>query len=150
MAGDEAMIVDWPLPASDGENGGFWTSARRGVLSIQSCVSCGRLRHLPRPMCPWCRSLERTWTAVSGTGKVWSYVVPHPPLLPAFAPLAPYNVVVVALAEDPSIRLVGNLVSSVDGAINEVTVDEHTIGLAVRAVFAPMADDVALVRWMPF
>ena len=85
---------------------------------------------------------------MSGRGTVWSFVVPHPPLLPAFQPVAPYNVVVVALDEDPMLRLVGNLVASPDGPINEI--DPATIGIGerVRVVFQRVADDVALPRWV--
>jgi hypothetical protein len=147
VAGDEKMISGWPLPGTGAEDAGFWEAARGGVLTIQACISCGRLRHPPRPMCPYCRSGEREWRPVSGRGSIWSYVVPHPPLLPALAPLAPYNVIVVALAEDPAIRLVANLVASADGAINELLGDTVSIGDPVQAVFVPMADDVSLVRW---
>ena len=51
---------------------------------------------------------------------VWSYVVPHPPLLAPYSDLAPYNVIVVSLDEDPNLRFVGNLVSGVEGALNEI------------------------------
>ena len=61
---------------------------------------------------------------------------PHPPLLPAFAELAPYNVVVVALDEDPALRLVGNLVASPDGPINEIDPATIRIGI-VYAESAP-------------
>ena len=36
--------------------------------------------------------------------------LPHPPLLPAFAEVAPYNAIIVELEEDPLIRFAGNLV----------------------------------------
>ena len=71
-------------------------------------------------MSPWAPHAPPTWTTVSGRGAIWSFVVPHPPLLPQFAELAPYNVVLVALVEDPTIRLVGNLVAREGGPINEV------------------------------
>lgn len=98
------------IPVGDAEAAGFWDGTAAGELRIQACVNCGRLRHPPRPMCPYCQSTERTWRTMSGKGTLWSYVVPHPPLLPGFAELAPYNVVVVALDEDPVIRLAGNIV----------------------------------------
>ena len=77
------------------------------------------------------------WVPVSGRGTVWSFVVPHPPLLPAYAELAPYNVIVVALDEDPTLRMVGNLVASADAPINSI--DPHTIeiGEPVQVVFSP-------------
>ena len=126
----------------------FFAAASDGELRIQACVSCGRLRHPPRPVCPWCRSFESEWRLVSGDATVWSFVVPHPPLLPAFANVAPYNVVVVALAEDPTVRLVGNLVASADAALTSVDPNTIVIGAPVRVVFPPPVDDVVLPRWI--
>src|SRR5438067_13133382 len=115
---------------------------------MQACAACGRLRFPPRPMCPFCQSLDVEWKVMSGRGTVWSYVAPHPPVLPAFEPLAPYNVVVVALDEDPTLRLVGNLLASPDGAINEIDPSTIRIGEPVRVVFQPAAEDIVLPRWM--
>ena len=85
---------------------------------------------------------------MSGRATVWSYVVPHPPLLPAFTPLAPYNVCVVSLDEDPNIRLVGNLIQSEGAAINSVDPAGIEIGTPVRVVFEQVAEDVALPRFV--
>jgi len=125
----------------------FWDGTARGELLIQACGSCGATRMPPRPMCPACRSIDVAWKKVSGRGRVWSFVVPHPPLLPAYAEVAPYNVIVVELEDDPSIRLVGNLVASADGGINEVDPATIRIGEPVRVVFAQI-EDVALPRWV--
>jgi len=99
-------------------------------------------------MCPSCRSTESVWPLLSGNGTIWSFVVAHPPLLPAYAELAPYNVVVVALDEDPALRMVGNVVADEEAAINSVEPSRLTIGAAVRAVFQPEADDITLPRWV--
>ena len=101
------------LPVVDEDGAPFWEYAARGELRVQACAApdCGRLRFPPRPCCPHCRSFESEWRAMSGRGRIWSYVVPHPPLLPAYAAQAPYNAVVVELADAPHIRLVGNVVS---------------------------------------
>ncbi len=98
-------------------------------------------------MCPQCRSIAVEWIATSGLGTIWSFVVPHPPLLPAYSELAPYNAIVVALDEDPTIRYVGNLVTSATGEINEIDPGSIEIGEPVRVVFAAV-DDVALPRWV--
>jgi uncharacterized OB-fold protein len=58
------------------------------------------------------------------------------------------NVVVVTLDEDPTLRLVGNLVTSAEGAIGEVDPAAIEIGAPVRVVFAPLTDEVALPRWV--
>ncbi|TMM12215.1 MAG: hypothetical protein E6G01_16380 [Actinobacteria bacterium] len=135
------------LPVIDDDSAPFWEAARRGELVMQGCAGCGRLRFPPRPMCPDCQSLDVTWSPMSGRGTIWSFVVPHPPLLPDYAELAPYNVVVVALDEDPTLRLVGNLVTAADGPINEIL--DIEIGAPVRVVFAEVSDDVSLPRWVP-
>jgi uncharacterized OB-fold protein len=143
------MIEIIPLPATDDlQDAPFWQATLRGELAVQSCGQCGKLRFPPRPMCPACQSFENTWKPMSGKGKIWSYVIPHPPLLPSFAKLVPYNVIVVELDEDPTIRMVGNLVQSAEGEINEI--DPHTIriGAPVRVVFHRAAEDVMLPRWV--
>jgi uncharacterized OB-fold protein len=125
----------------------FWDGTARGELLVQKCSACGRRRLPPRPMCPACRSLENEWVKLSGKGRVWSFVIPHPPLLPAYTPLAPYNVIAVELDEDPSLRLVGNLVASADGAINEIDPHSIEIGEPLRVVFAKV-EDAHLPRWV--
>lgn len=125
----------------------FWDGTARGELLIQTCGACGVKRMPPRPMCPSCRSTDVAWTKASGRGRVWSFVVPHPPLLPAYAEFAPYNVIVVELEEDPSIRLVGNLVASAAGPIDAIDPATIRIGEPVRVVFTQI-EDVALPRWV--
>lgn len=144
LMSDQGFLL--PLRDEDGE--GFWEGALRGELRIQACGACGRLRFPPRPMCPHCRSTASEWRTNSGRGTIWSFVVPHPPLLEAYQAVAPYNVVVVALDEDRGVRLVGNLVASEEGPINEVDPDSIRIGDAVRVVFQRIAEDTALPRWI--
>ena len=141
---DEGFI----LPLRDDDSGPFWEGTRKGELRMQRCTSCGRLRFPPRPMCPWCRSMESDWRVMSGQGTIWSFVVPYPPLLQAYADLAPYNVVVIALDEDPTLRLVGNLVASEDGPINAVDHSTIEIGQQVRVVFQKIDETTALPRWL--
>jgi uncharacterized OB-fold protein len=142
-----AVEQGYLLPEIDEDSAPFWEGCLAGELRMQSCAACGRLRFPPRPMCPWCRSFDATWTAMSGRGTVWSFVVPHPPLLAAYGDQAPYNVIVVALDEDPSLRLVGNLVVDADGRLDELDPHSIVIGEPVEVVFDRVADDVALPRW---
>jgi uncharacterized OB-fold protein len=148
MAGDEQMIKAWPLPTTNEDDAPFWQAAQRGEVAIQACSDCGELRFPPRPMCPHCRSLKHEWRKVSGRGTIWSYTIPHPPLLPAFNDQAPYNVIVVELDDAPNIRLVGNLVTGPDDPLNAVDPATVKIGERVRAIAVPMAEDVSLVRWV--
>lgn len=136
------------LPDTEDEEAApFWEGTARGELLVQACGDCGRMRIPPRPMCPACRSIRVEWKQVSGRGKVWSCVIPHPPLLPAYSEFAPFNVITVELEEDPSLRLIGNLVASADGPLNEIDPHSVEIGEPVRVVFSKV-DDVHLPRWV--
>jgi hypothetical protein len=103
-------------------------------------------------MCPWCRSTEREWREVEGKGTIWSFVVPHPPLLPAYSQIAPYNVIIVALDQDPNIRFVGNLVNGPGDSISEIDPETIQIGEPVDVVFSVLVREdgstVALPRWV--
>jgi hypothetical protein len=134
-------------PRRSAEDEPFWTNCAAGVLSVQRCDDCGSRRFPPCPMCGACGSLRRSWVPVSGQGTVWSVSVAHPPLLPAYAEQAPYVVVVVSLAEDPSLRMVGNVLARPGGEIGEMTADEVHIGYPVRVTFVERGE-VTIPQWL--
>ena len=143
-------MSDGPLiPVIDEDAAPFFEAARRGELRVQRCSRSGRLVFPPRALSPFAPEAPLEWVRVAGRGTIWSFAVPHPPLLPYYAALAPYNVVVVALDEDPSVRLVGNLVARPGGSIGEIRPAAIRIGAAVRAVFEPLSPDLAIPRWIP-
>ncbi|MFD1660828.1 Zn-ribbon domain-containing OB-fold protein [Streptomyces caeni] len=131
-------------PVHDDDGAPFWEYAARGELRVQACADCGEPRFPPRPCCPHCQSFASEWRRTSGKGRIWSYVVPHPPLLAAYAAQAPYNVIVVELAEAPRIRLVGNLVSGPGAPLNSLAPDRIRIGAKVQVVF----DGDGMPRWV--
>ncbi len=92
-----------PLPELTPATEWFWTSGADGRLRIQGCTACGSLVHPPVPICPACRS--RAWepTVVSGRGTIVAYTVNHHQWHPEMVP--PYVIAVVALVEDPGVRL---------------------------------------------
>jgi uncharacterized protein len=136
------------LPVIDEDSGPFWEGTLAGELRVQACGGCARLRFPPRPMCPWCQSTDVEWKTMSGRGTIYSFVIPHPPLLPAYAAVAPYNAVLVELDEDPTVRMVGNLVAAADAEINSVDPAGIEIGAPVQVVFARISDEIALPRWV--
>lgn len=71
----------------------------------------------------------------------------HPPVLPAFAPYAPYPVVVVELEEQQGLRMVGNLLFAPGDAINVVPVEKIRIGLPVMAVSRDIGEGVHWPAW---
>lgn len=135
-------------PVVDDDGAPFWEYAARGELRVQCCADCDELRFPPRPCCPHCRSFDSHWRKMSGRGRIWSYVVPHPPLLPAYADLPGYNAIVVELAEAPRIRLVGNLVTAADAPLNSVAPERLRIGAPVKAVFHTPPGGMTVPRWV--
>ena len=140
------------LPLGDEESDGFWEGTAAGELRVQCCDACGATRFPPRVMCPECQSTGRSWRAVSGRGTIWSFVVVHPPVLPAYAPYVPFPVVTVTLAEKPSLRMVGNLVTGPGADINSVNPATIAIGEPVRVVFGARTrsdgTEVFLPQWV--
>ncbi|MGF6943321.1 putative OB-fold protein [Streptomyces auratus] len=136
------------LPVPDEDGAPFWEYAARGELRIQACDDCGTLRFPPRPCCPYCQSFAARWQKMSGRGRIWSYVLPHPPLLPAYAALPGYNAIVVELAEAPRIRLVGNLVTAADAPLNSVAPARLRIGAPVKAAFHTLPEGMTVPRWL--
>jgi len=143
------MIEGLILPDVDHpEAAPFWAGCAAGELRVQACASCGRRRMPPRHMCPSCNSFDAQWDVMSGRGRLWSAVIPHPPLLPAYGDQAPYNVVVVELDDDPSIRFVGNVVTEAGAPLNSIEPHAVEIGDEAQAVFSHVADDVWLPQWV--
>ena len=135
-------------PPIDEDCAPFFEGCREGVLRMQQCAQTGRLIFPPRPFSPWAPRVEPVWIDVSGRGTIWSFVVPHPPLLEPFADLAPYNVILVALAEDPVVRLAGNLIGAEGDRIDSVDPDTIEIGAGVRVVFERVNEELSLPRWV--
>lgn len=143
------MIEGWILPDTDDPDGApFWAGCRAGELRIQACTACGRRRMPPRPRCPWCGSFETRWEAMAGTATVWSLAVPHPPLLGAYGAIAPYEVVVVTLDDDPTIRLVGPVVDASGAAPGTAAEHRVAIGDPVRVSFWTADEHTTLPCWI--
>jgi uncharacterized OB-fold protein len=133
------VLAERPLPRPDDATEPYWQGCREGELRMQRCQPCGHMRFPPRPMCPRCQSFDAGWVAVSGRGRVYSWVVCHPPLLPAFQERAPLVVLLVELDESPDLRIVGNLLGDESGPIE--------IGMPVEVVFEEVTSEVTLPQW---
>jgi uncharacterized OB-fold protein len=128
----------YPLqPAVNRDTAFFWEGVRDGELRVQSCADCGELRHPPGPMCPHCRSANRSHTVASGLGTLYSYVVHHHPPVPGRE--VPFVVGVVELPE--GVRIVGNVV--------DCPIEEVGIGMPLQVTYRRMDDDLVLPMWAP-
>ncbi len=131
----KAMVVPVPAP----EDRDYWAGAKEGKLLIQKCGGCERLRNFPSMGCPHCGTMKWTWVQSAGRGKIYSWIVVHPPVLPAFADKVPYNVVLVELEEGT--RIVSNL----EGCPN----DQIKIGMPVEVFFEKLTEEITLPKFRP-
>lgn len=122
-----------PLPELTPENEFFWTSGAAGELRMQRCADCSQLNHPPQPFCRHCGGALRV-DALSGRGSIVGVTVNHQAWLPDLAP--PYIIALVALDEDPLVRLTTQIVDCEPSRVR--------IGLRVAVRFE-QHDDV----WLP-
>ncbi|MFC4588250.1 bifunctional MaoC family dehydratase N-terminal/OB-fold nucleic acid binding domain-containing protein [Sphaerisporangium corydalis] len=128
----------FPLrPAVNKDTAFFWDGVREGELRIQKCGDCGELRHPPGPVCPSCRSVNRTHIVAAGTGEVYSFVVHHNPPVPGIE--TPFAVAVIELPE--GVRIVGNVVGC--------PLEKVGIGMQLRVTYREMDDELVLPMWVP-
>ena len=123
-----------PLPELTPATEWFWTSGAEGHLRIQRCQDCHTFVHPPVPICPVCRSRHWEPTVVSGRGTIIGVTVNRHQWHPDFTP--PYVIAVVALAEEPTVRLTTNIV--------DADPDQVTIGQEVTVTFEHHED-----VWLP-
>jgi len=88
----------------------FWAAAQREELAIPRCGACGGYTWYPAPACRHCGAEALAWASVSGEATLFSWSVVARALFKAYAETAPYVTGLVALREDPSVRLVTRLV----------------------------------------
>jgi uncharacterized OB-fold protein len=112
------------LPALDADNQFFWTSGKDGVLRFLRCPDCDCLVHPPVPFCARCGGTTEP-AAVSGRATVYSYTVNHQAW---DGTTEPYVIGLVAIDEQPDVRLTTNIVDCDPGDVR--------IGMPVQVVFA--------------
>jgi uncharacterized OB-fold protein len=122
------------LPRVNDANEFFWTSGADGNLRFLRCGDCRQWLHPPSPRCPNCLSKNLAPEVVSGRATVHTYTINYQPWYPNFDP--PYVVAVVAIEEQPSLRLMTNIVNCAP--------DDVAVGMAVQVMFEQY-DDV----WIP-
>lgn len=141
-------IVLAPVPWGDAEP--FWEAAARGELVVQRCLDTGRLLFPPTPLSPYGEHRPPEWVRVAGSGRIWSFIVPHPPLMAQFAELAPFPVAVIELDEDPRVRMVGPIVAAPGAPLDSVDPATLSIGRRVVVDLTGEGDQPRVVpRWVP-
>jgi acetyl-CoA acetyltransferase/uncharacterized OB-fold protein len=131
---DSERTARAPLPLVLPWTAFYWRSGAEGTLHLQRCQACGDLLFPPGPRCPTCLSDALEVVTVAGTGTVEALTVNHQAWHPAFTP--PYVIAIVALTEDPAVRITTNVVGCPP--------DDVYLGMPVRAVFEARGD-----VWVP-
>ena len=116
----------------------FWLGGERGELVFQRCQTCGYYLHPPAPVCPVDYSPEIAPEAVSGRATVVSFTVNVQVWNPTMP--SPYVIALVALEEQPSVRLTTNIVGCPPEYVH--------IGMPVRVLFEQHEDSEGAV-WIP-
>ena len=97
--------ADFPLPdVDDALTAPFFAAAARHELVIPRCAACAAYVWYPVERCPTCDGTP-AWTPVSGRGTLFSWAVVRRAFLPAFAEQVPFVTALIALDEDPFVRV---------------------------------------------
>lgn len=123
--GDQSSSPSRPLPALTALNRHYWTSGADGVWSLQRCPACERLIHPPTMRCQYDHAVPE-WIVLSGRGVVESWTVNHHPFFPGIP--TPYVIAFVNPVEDPSVRVLTNLVEVTPGGLRRDAGAGHVRG----------------------
>lgn len=129
--------ADFPLPdVEDPIVAPFFAGAAAGELRITRCAGCAQYVWYPEGGCPACGgALE--WVTVSGRATLFSWVVVRRPFLPAFVEMVPFVTALVALDEDPAVRLCTLVVDSEPAALRA----EQQMAVVYRPLRFPTVPD---------
>lgn len=129
------------LPTPDvvvtAETAPYWRAAAGGQLLLPRCIRCHRAIWYPRAFCPFCGATEVAWEPASGRGRIYSVTVVRRAPHPHYADSVPYSLALIDL--DEAVRVLSNVVTD--------DLDALAIGQVVEAIFVPISDDRAIVRF---
>ncbi len=129
---DTAYAKIMPEPSPDTEP--YWAGLRAGKLKLQCCAACGKVRHYPRPVCPYCHDMGVRWIDASGKGTLHTWTIAHHAFHPGFKGDLPYTLATVDLAE--GVRM--------QAQMRGVDSTKLRIGLPVKVVFENATEDLTL------
>lgn len=118
---------------------GYWEGAVEGELRLPHCGNCGRFHWYPLHRCPHCTAAGWEWKAVAPRARLFTWTVLARPLHTAFTDRVGEIVAILEVDEAPGIRIVANVFGA----------DEVTIGMPLRAEFAPTPDGRAVPIFVP-
>ena len=141
------MRPDFPLPDTDWPpTARFWAAAAEGRLELPRCRSCGRLCWYPKESCSYCGGSDFVWEQVAGRARLFSWAVVRNVFLPQYREKVPYLTGLVSLDEDPSVRLVTEII---DADVDALDVDQPMEVVFRALTFAGIDRSVVAPLWRP-
>jgi uncharacterized OB-fold protein len=137
-------MSDWskvtrPIPVPNEWTRPFWDAARRGVLELQRCQTCGHFQHPPYATCTQCVATDLRFEAVRGVGAIYAYTIMYHTGDKRFAAAVPYASIIVELDDAPGALMAGNLL--------EAEYTEAKVGRRVEVIFEKLNDDITLPQF---
>jgi hypothetical protein len=137
-------MSDWskvtrPTPVPNEWTKPFWDAAKRGILELQRCRSCGHFQHPPYATCTQCVATDLKFEPVRGLGTIYAYTIMYHAGDKRFASAVPYASIIVELDDAPGALMAGNLLDA------EFT--EAKVGRRVEVVFEKLNDDITLPQF---
>jgi hypothetical protein len=110
-------MSDWskvtrPIPVPNEWTKPFWDAAKRGVLELQRCQSCGHFQHPPYATCVKCMGIDLKFEVVRHAGTIYAYTIMYHTGDKRFAAAVPCASIIVELDEAPGALLAGNLLGA--------------------------------------
>lgn len=140
-----APTAGFPIPVPDQDTQPFWDAASERRLVIPRCRVCERWIWQPKPVCPHCHADAPEWQPASGAGRIASWTVVRPPVLPVYAELIPFVVLLVEL--DEGVRMVGQLVDD-DGHLLTTDGEAESVAMGTPVELRwRLQDDQTLPVW---
>ena len=133
------MAYNKPVPRKGQHHEPFWEGAKNGKLMLPRCKDCGRVHWYPRLICPFCHSMNLTWTESSGEGTLYTYAVQHR-AFGGWGEEAPYVTGYIDLAE-------GDRMMTVLRGVDASKHDEIQIGCKVKVEFEKVDDETYIPFW---
>ncbi len=128
-----------PIPTPSEDSVPYWKGTKQHKLMMQLCRDCPSYWFPPAEVCSECTSDAYDWKAVSGKGRVFSFVIYHRAYHPGFKEELPYVVAVIELDEGP--RMLSNVIGCKP--------EEVRCDMPVEVVFEDITDEMTLPKFRP-
>jgi uncharacterized OB-fold protein/acyl dehydratase len=139
--GGEVAVAQKPTrikPPMGHDNGWWWERvAEDGVIPIQRCTGCQKLRHPPRPMCDACGEQDFDSIDASGKATVHTFTIIHYPQFPGYE----YPILSIIVDLEEGERMASTLI--------ECKPEDVKIGMAVEVVIQEDEDGFKIPFFKP-